>query len=78
MLAVDDNEMNLELFQGLLKDTQIQIETAVNGEKALGCMESGNYHIIFLDHMMPLMGTSHCTDCKCYYRCEGGILERGI
>ena len=55
ILAVDDNEMNLELFQGLLRETKIQIETAANGEQALECMESGSYHVIFLDHMMPFM-----------------------
>ena len=72
VLAVDDNEMNLELFQGLLKDTQIQIETAVNGEKALGCMESGNYHIIFLDHMMPLMdGVETLREMRRRKLCEG-------
>ncbi len=55
ILSVDDNRMNLELFCGILKDTKISIDTAMNGEEALKLLEKNSYHIVFLDHMMPVM-----------------------
>lgn len=55
LLAVDDNSMNLELYRGSLKDTKIQIDTAVNGVEALELISRYKYDLIILDHMMPLM-----------------------
>lgn len=55
LLAVDDNIMNLELYRGILKETRIQIDTAVNGVEALEYISRYKYDLIILDHMMPLM-----------------------
>ena len=55
ILVVDDNTMNLDMFRGLLKRTKIHIDTAENGEAALGMLCDNKYHIVFLDHMMPVM-----------------------
>ncbi|MGN0435901.1 MAG: response regulator [Wujia sp.] len=55
ILSVDDSVMNLDLFKGILRDTKIDIDTAMNGEEALKLIEQKQYHIIFLDHMMPVM-----------------------
>ncbi len=55
ILAVDDVQMNLDVFVGLLKKTQIQIDTALNGPDALALSHKRKYDIIFLDHMMPEM-----------------------
>ncbi len=55
ILAVDDVAMNLEVFTGLLRPTQIQIETALCGTDALELIAKNKYDIIFLDHMMPEM-----------------------
>lgn len=55
LLAVDDNIMNLELYRGSLKNTKIQIDTAVNGIEALELISRYKYDLIILDHMMPLM-----------------------
>lgn len=55
ILVVDDVEMNLKVFCGLLKHTQLQIDTATSGRKALELAAYKKYHIIFLDHMMPEM-----------------------
>lgn len=55
LLAVDDNIMNLELYRGSLKDTKIQIDTAINGVEALELISQYKYDLIILDHMMPLM-----------------------
>ena len=55
VLLADDMQMNLKVFAGLLKDTQIQIDTAANGAVALQLIQSKHYDVIFLDHMMPVM-----------------------
>ena len=55
ILVVDDVQMNLKVFAGLLKDTKIQIDTAMNGAEALELIQSKRYDVIFLDHMMPVM-----------------------
>ncbi len=55
ILLADDMQMNLKVFAGLLKDTQIQIDTAANGAIALQLVQAKHYDVIFLDHMMPVM-----------------------
>ena len=53
VLVVDDNQMNLMVFLNLLKQTQIKIDTATNGDDGLLLTQDNKYDIIFLDHMMP-------------------------
>ena len=53
VLAVDDNPMNLTVFQSLLKQTRVKIDTAERGEEGLKLTLEKKYDIIFLDHMMP-------------------------
>jgi signal transduction histidine kinase/CheY-like chemotaxis protein/HPt (histidine-containing phosphotransfer) domain-containing protein len=53
VLVVDDNQMNLMVFSNLLKQTQIKIDTATNGDDGLILTQANKYDIIFLDHMMP-------------------------
>lgn len=53
VLVVDDNQMNLQVVQSLLKKTQLQITTCESGVKALELMCEKKYDIILLDHMMP-------------------------
>ena len=55
ILVVDDNEMNLKVFLGLLKNHGMQIDTAMSGKECLARMEKNAYHIIFMDHLMPEM-----------------------
>lgn len=55
ILSVDDNAVNLDLFCGILRDTKIKIDTALNGREALELIKNNKYHIIFLDHMMPVL-----------------------
>lgn len=55
ILVVDDVQMNLKVFVGLLKSTKIQIDTAINGAEALELVQKQHYDVIFLDHMMPVM-----------------------
>lgn len=55
VLVVDDNSMNLTVFQSLLKRTKMQITTADSGKRCLELVKQEPYHIIFMDHMMPEM-----------------------
>ena len=55
ILVVDDNIINLMIASELLKRTEIQVEVANSGENCLELISQNNYHIIFLDHMMPTM-----------------------
>ena len=55
ILAVDDNEMNLEVIKGLLKQTLVKIDLAMSGAECLAKLENSQYDLIFLDHMMPEM-----------------------
>ena len=53
ILVVDDNEMNLEVMEGLLRDTKIQTDFADSGEKCIENAEKYRYDCILLDQMMP-------------------------
>lgn len=55
VLVVDDVKMNLRVVEGLLKDTQIQLDTATSGKEALTKVTKTRYDIILMDHMMPDM-----------------------
>lgn len=55
ILTVDDNTMNLDLFRGILKNMEMQIDTALDGKEALVLLEKNEYDMVFLDHMMPVM-----------------------
>ena len=53
ILVVDDNEMNRRVVKNLMKRNGIVPVLASSGEEAIEKMEKNEYHIVFLDHMMP-------------------------
>ena len=55
IIVVDDNEMNRKVALGLLAPLKMRIDTAENGKQALDMICSKRYHLIFMDHMMPVM-----------------------
>lgn len=55
ILVVDDSRMNLKVFTGLMKASQIQIVEATSGMECLDRLRRQNFDIVFLDHMMPDM-----------------------
>ncbi len=55
LLVVDDNEMNLLVFKGLIKNMGCQIVTANSGEQAIQELMKTQFHLVFLDHFMPEM-----------------------
>lgn len=55
LLVVDDNEINRKVVRGLLRQTQIQVYEAASGKECIDMMEQQDFHIVFLDYMMPIM-----------------------
>lgn len=55
ILVVDDTELNLTVVKGLLKQTEIQVDTAVSGYDTLDLVKENKYDVILLDHRMPGM-----------------------
>ena len=55
ILVVDDNDINLDVFQELLKHTKMNIVTADSGKACLELVKKERFHIIFMDYIMPDM-----------------------
>ncbi len=55
VLVVDDNAVNLMVLKGLLKNTQMYVDTAKSGKEAIELFAAGDYDCVFIDHMMPEM-----------------------
>lgn len=58
LLLVEDNELNREIAQELLKENGFLIETAVNGKEAVEMVRDsapGYYALILMDVQMPVM-----------------------
>ena len=55
ILLVDDNELNLVVAKELLKPLRMQIDTAENGLQAVKMVRDGQYDLVLMDHMMPVM-----------------------
>ena len=53
MLVIDDNEININIIKGLLKDYDVKIHSGNSGRKCLDRLEEMKFDIVFLDHMMP-------------------------
>ncbi|MCR5093574.1 MAG: response regulator [Lachnospiraceae bacterium] len=55
ILIADDNDMNLEVITGLLKDTRINVTCVSSGREAVEYAGKERYDVILLDQMMPGM-----------------------
>ncbi len=55
ILVVDDNEMNLDVMDGLLRETGIRLDLADSGQRCIALVRERNYDCILLDQMMPVM-----------------------
>ena len=55
VLAIDDNEMNLEVIASILEMMDLNVHRASSGAEALGMMETEKYDIVITDDMMPGM-----------------------
>lgn len=64
LLLVDDNEINLEIAQEILSNLGAAVETARNGQEAVGRFAHspvGYYDMIFMDIQMPVMNGYEAT-----------------
>jgi len=55
ILVVDDNEMNRDMLSRRLQRQGHSVDMAVDGREALGMIEAGDYDLVLLDIMMPVM-----------------------
>lgn len=55
VMIVDDNEVNLQVANGLMNPYNMQVDCALSGKKAISMLENSDYDLIFMDHMMPEM-----------------------
>lgn len=64
VLVVEDNELNLEIISEVLKNLEIEVESATNGEEAVQRVSEvgGEYYdIVFMDIQMPVMNGHSAT-----------------
>jgi osomolarity two-component system, response regulator SSK1 len=69
VLLVDDNILTAKLMKKQLETLQVKCETAINGQVAIEKWLSGpsdeiggeRYHLILMDHQMPVMGGLEAT-----------------
>ena len=55
VLIVDDTPMNLQVIEGLLRRTQMKVDTAASGAECIEKVADNDYNMIFLDYRMPYM-----------------------
>ncbi len=55
ILVVDDNEMNIKVVEGFLKDTKAHVTTAGGGREALAILKIKKFDLILLDAFMPVV-----------------------
>ncbi|MEG2184446.1 MAG: ATP-binding protein [Cloacibacillus sp.] len=55
ILLVDDNEVNLQVANGLMLPYHMQVDYALSGKRAVSMIQARDYDIVFMDHMMPDM-----------------------
>lgn len=58
VLAVEDNELNMEIIRSILEERGMVVEEAHGGQEAVNCMEKaadGYYDLVLMDIMMPVM-----------------------
>ena len=56
ILVVDDNELNIKVASRVMKDLDVDIDVAYNGQECLDKINSGKtYDLILMDIMMPIM-----------------------
>ncbi len=55
ILVVDDTKTNVLVIKGLLRDTEMTIDTALSGAEGIALTKNTKYDLIFMDHLMPEM-----------------------
>jgi len=55
VLAVDDNDINLQVVQEILEDVGLQVSTAADGAQAVAMVRALRYDLVLMDMQMPVM-----------------------
>lgn len=55
VLVVDDNDINLQVASGLLAPYEMHLDCAQSGKEALHAVQTHEYDLVLMDHMMPEM-----------------------
>lgn len=55
ILVVDDDIMNRKIAAKILSPLEAKVELADSGQQAIQMLQQEEYHIVFMDHMMPIM-----------------------
>lgn len=55
VLIVDDNEVNLQVANGLMAPYHMNVDCAQSGKQAISMLKKQDYDLVFMDHMMPEM-----------------------
>lgn len=55
ILVVEDNELNMELATDLLESYGYEVTGAIDGFKALDCVNEVEFDLILLDMQLPMM-----------------------
>ena len=55
LLVIDDNNIDLKVFERLLKFYKVKVDTINNGNDAFELYKRNNYDLIIVDHLMPEM-----------------------
>ena len=55
VMVVDDNELNLDVTEGILQPYGIRVTRASSGPESIELFRDRRFDIIFMDHMMPVM-----------------------
>ncbi len=63
ILIVDDNTFNQEITEALLEPYHMKIDKAENGRKAVEAVQTKDYDLVFMDHMMPIMDGVEALNC---------------
>lgn len=53
ILIVDDNPINLKVAVGLMRPYHMQVITADSAKAAFSLLRLKDFHLVFMDHMMP-------------------------
>ncbi len=55
ILLVDDNPINQEVAGEFLRDVEIEVSIAANGQECLAALENGFFDLVLMDIQMPIM-----------------------
>lgn len=55
ILVVDDNRVNIMVAKGIMARYAMSIDSASSAEECFSLVHQNDYHMILMDHMMPVM-----------------------